>query len=111
MDAVLSKAIHLPAQPSSDPFQHFEYLKTISDFHIKLVETAQNVTLSHLYHSILPSLARYQSMFISDSATEEHQTITRLIREGKYDKSKKLMRKHIRHLCDQMETKMADRAV
>ena len=109
MDAVLSKASDLPAQPSSDPFQHFEYLKMISAFHIKLVEAAKNVTLTHLYNSILPSLARYQSMFISDSAAEEHQTIMRLIQDGNYQEAKKLLLKHIRHLCDQMETKLADR--
>lgn len=108
VDAVLSKAIDLPAQPSSDPYQHFEYLKTITEFHLKLVEAANNITLTHLYNSILPSLARYQSMFISDRATEEHQTITRLIRKSKYEESKKLLRKHIGHLCDQMEAKMVD---
>ena len=109
VDAVLSKAIDLRPPPSSDPFQHFEYLKMISAFHIKLVEAAKNVTLTHLYNSIRPSLARYQSMFISDSATEEHQTIMRLIQDNNYQEAKKLLRKHIRHLCDQLETKLADR--
>jgi len=81
----------------------------ISAFHIKLVAAAKNVTLTHLYNSILTSLARYQSMFISDYATEEHKTIMRLIQDSNYQEAKKLLRKHIRHLCDRLETKLADR--
>ena len=108
VDVALFKATDHPAQPSSDPFQQFEYLKKITDFHLKLVEAARNMTLTHLYNSILPSLARYQSMFISDRATKEHQAIIQLLRERKHAEAKKILRKHIRHHCDQIEAKMTD---
>ena len=109
VNAVLSKDIGPFLSSSSDPYQRFEYLIMISSFHVKLVESAQNVTLTQLYKSILPCLARYQSMFISDYAPEEHQTIMRLIQDSNYQEAKKLLRKHIRHLRHRIETELADR--
>ncbi len=109
VERVLSKARDLLPLPTSDPFLRFEHLKMISAFHVSLVKAAKNGMLTHLYNSMLPSLARYQSMFISDDATEEHQMIMRWIRDGNYQEAKESLRYHIRRLYDRIESELSDR--
>jgi DNA-binding GntR family transcriptional regulator len=102
----LKEATDLLPTPIPDPFLYFEHLKTVSGFHVKLVEATRNTTLIHLYKSILSNLARYQALFISDKAVNEHKAILALIQGGKYQKAKELLRAHIKTLRDNIETKL-----
>jgi len=98
--STLEKTADLPMPTSSDPYEKFQYLKAIADFHIKLVESAGNSRLTHFYNAIFFSLARYQAMYtyvpgLMDESYKEHIEILRLIETENYDKAKRNMESHI----------------
>ena len=68
-------------------------------FHIKLVESTGNNWLIRFYHTIAPTLARYQFMcYVPEmfpKILEEHRMIFGLLQEGKYVSAKQFMRRHI----------------
>jgi len=68
-------------------------------FHIKLVESTGNNWLIRFYHTIAPTLARYQFICyvpeILSRIQEEHRAILDLIKNGEYDAAKQLLKKHI----------------
>ena len=68
-------------------------------FHINLVSSTNNSWLIRFYDKIAPTLARYQFMCfvpdILDKTQKEHKQILGLIKEGKYDSAKELLRNHI----------------
>ena len=95
----LSSNLEMPLE--DDPAKKFAYLKRIADFHIKLVESAGNLKLKAYYHSIFPSLARYQSVYVFISglmgqSQHDHEHIVALIEDSKYAEAQKLLRNHIR---------------
>ena len=98
--SAIERASGLPIPNSSDPHNRFEYLKSVDDFHIKLVESSGNSRLIHFYNSIFVSLARYQAKYmykadIMNKSKEVHECILQLIKAGKYDEAKKLLKSHI----------------
>ena len=102
----LTAATHLPSPSTSDPFLYFEYMKTVSSFHVRVVEATRNSTLIHLYKSIIPTLARYQALCVTDQAVKEHKDILALIQGGKYRKAKEVLRAHINTLRAHMEAEL-----
>ena len=101
VEAVLKLTSGYEMPTEDDPAKKFAYLKQIADFHIKIVEAADNSRLSAYFYSIFPSLARYQSLYVfihglMERSQHEHENILSLIKEGRYDEAKKLHRNHIR---------------
>lgn len=102
----------LPMPTSADPYEKFNYLKTIADFHITLVEASGNSRLSHYYHALFPNLARYQSMYtyipgLMNVSQETHEAILSSIQNGDYDKAKEKLSTHIRGFLALMEKKIS----
>ena len=111
----LSSRLQMPEE--DDPAKKFAFLKSVADFHIKLVDSAGNSRLSSYYHAIFPSLARYQSIYVfihglMEKSQRDHEKILSLIQGGKYAKAKEVHRVHIRswpkymiekHLLDNQE--------
>jgi len=98
--SALEKTDDLRMPTSSDPYGKFQYLKTIADFHIKLVESAGNSRLTFFLNVIFSSLARYQAMYtympgLMDESHKEHIEILRLIETENYDKAKRSLESHI----------------
>jgi len=60
----LEKTGDLQIPSTSDPYEKFQYVKMILDFHIKLVKSAGNFRLNHIFKAIFSSLARYRSTYI-----------------------------------------------
>jgi DNA-binding GntR family transcriptional regulator len=70
-----------------------------SYFHIKLVESTGNNWLIRFYHTIAPTLARYQFMCyipeILSKVQEEHEVLFDLIKNGEYGSAKRFLKRHI----------------
>jgi len=69
------------------------------EFHIKLVQSTGNNWLIRLYHSIVPTLTRYQFMSyvanLPDRALEAHNKILNLIETGNYEQARENLKSHI----------------
>jgi DNA-binding GntR family transcriptional regulator len=79
----------------------FDYLRSVAEFHLRLVEAGGNLRMNQLYKGIFPSLARYQSLYtyiseLMDKSQEEHEHVLRLIEEGNYSKAKQDLNSHIK---------------
>lgn len=68
-------------------------------FHIKLVESTGNNWLIRFYHTIAPTLARYQFVCyvpeILSKVQEEHEVLFDLIKNGEYGSAKRFLKRHI----------------
>ncbi|MEE9612195.1 MAG: GntR family transcriptional regulator [Desulfatiglandales bacterium] len=107
----LEASADLPTPSDSDPYDKFEYLRAIADFHIKLIESAANSLLNHFFRTIFSSLARYQSMYVyvpglMNTSQEEHKEILTLIKEGDYAQAKRALSLHIHKFIAFIEEKI-----
>jgi len=99
IEATLQRKITLPV--ISDPFDKYRYLKQIADFHIQLIESANNSRLKQFYLNSFPALARYQSMYtyingLMDESHKTHAEILDLLKNKQYEEAKNKVRLHIR---------------
>jgi DNA-binding GntR family transcriptional regulator len=90
---------NLPFPNKSDPFEKFDYLKKIANFHIMLLESSDNSRIMRFYNSIFMCLARYQSMYVfipglMGKSQKDHEQILDLIKKGKYQKARELLKAH-----------------
>jgi len=110
----LTRRLRLPR--TSDPYEKFDYLKAIADFHISLVEASGNSRLSRSYKAIFHSLARYQDMYVfipglMEKSQVAHEQILGLIQKGNYEKAKEKLRSHIRGYFKTTEKKLRNSQV
>jgi len=88
-----------------------EYQNPFPLFHINLVASTKNSWLIRFYNIIAPTLARYQFMcYVPDvlsKVQEEHKQILNLIKKGKYDSAKKLLRNHINWYVEFLEKRLS----
>jgi len=109
--SVLKETADLTIPTSSDPRERFEYLKAIANFHIKLVESANNSRLTHFFNTIFISLARYQALYMYDDLVLNrskgvHQKILRLIKGENYAEAKGILRSHIKGFLEFMRNRL-----
>jgi DNA-binding GntR family transcriptional regulator len=105
----LTRRLRMPR--TSDPYEKFDYLKAIADFHISLVEASGNSRLARSYQAIFHSLARYQGMYVfipglMEKSQAVHEQILGLIQKGNYEKAKEKLRSHIRGYFKTTEEKL-----
>lgn len=98
--SALEETADLPAPTSSDPYEKFNYLYAIANFHIKLVESAGNPQLSRFFGSIFSNLARYQEMYVyipglMGKSQKDHERVLDLIERGDYGEAKEFLKAHI----------------
>jgi DNA-binding GntR family transcriptional regulator len=113
--SALKVTADLPAPTSSDPYEKFSYLKAIANFHIKLVESADNARLNRFYYSIFSNLARYQDMYIyipglMDKSQEDHKRVLDLIRSGNYVEAREFLRAHVNSFYNFIEEVIAEKS-
>jgi DNA-binding GntR family transcriptional regulator len=106
--SALEVTADMPMPGSTDPYEKYNYLKAIANFHIGLVESAGNSRLNRCYHSNFSSLARYQSMYVyidglMNKSQITHEQILDYIDRGKYDEAKEKLRYHIRGFLELTE--------
>jgi DNA-binding GntR family transcriptional regulator len=106
--SALEATVDLPMPTSPDPYERYDYLKAIADFHIRLVESAGNSRLIHFYAANFSNLARYQSMYVfieglMNASQSTHEHILHYIRKGDYAQAKEVLRSHIRGFLALME--------
>jgi DNA-binding GntR family transcriptional regulator len=106
---LVTRRLRLPR--SSDPYNKFDYLKAIADFHISLVESSGNSRLNRFYQAIFSNLARYQDMYVfvpglMEKSQAVHEQILGLIQKGNYEKAKEKLRSHIRGYFKTTEEKL-----
>lgn len=94
----IEKAKKAKKKDESDPYQIYQFLLDRSEFHLRLVEAAENDFLTHFFKTILPNLNRYQVLFNYQGSPKEHQIILDLIKEKRYEQAKSELRSHIQKL-------------
>ena len=97
--------------PPNDRRKKLAYLRLFAKFHEKLVETAGNRQLISFYRKISLNLSRYQFMYaylpgVTSDSQADHSEILTLMKRGEYERSKQLLRAHIKHFVNLMEPKM-----
>jgi DNA-binding GntR family transcriptional regulator len=95
----------------SDPYEKYRYLKAIADFHIQMVESAENFLLNQHYHKSFPALARYQSMYtyinnLMEESKMVHTRILGLIQEQQFERAKNEIRLHIKGFLSLLEKQL-----
>ena len=113
--SALEVTAYLPAPASSDPYEKFNYLKAIANFHINLIESAGNAQLNRFFYSIFSNLARYQDMYIytpglMDKSQEDHKQVLDLIRSGNYVEARELLRAHLNSFFKFIEEVIAEKS-
>jgi DNA-binding GntR family transcriptional regulator len=82
-------------EKGEDPQKVLGCLKTLADFHIRLVALAENSHMLKLYRSILGNVCRYQFMYFSRTLAqppiEAHCQIVKNIKNGDFDQAKKVL--------------------
>lgn len=77
-----------------------QYLNEVTQFHVVLVKTAQNVKLCQLYQVLSNSIIRYQHIAATipecmRESVQEHSDIVKAFRRGDFEEAKGLLRRHI----------------
>jgi len=95
LNTVLADSRDCRIEKGEDPRKVLECLKTLADFHIRLVALAENSHLLKLYKSILGNVCRYQFLFFSGTAAqppiEAHCRIVENIKSGDFDQAKEVL--------------------
>jgi DNA-binding GntR family transcriptional regulator len=112
VESALEETVNLVMPSSDDVYNKFVYLKAIANFHINLVEAAENTQLTYFYHSIFPNLARYQSIYtymsgLMNKSYQEHEKFLRLIKNCDYDEAKNYLKCHIDKFVKIIEDKIS----
>ena len=112
VESALEETVNLVMPSSDDSYNKFDYLKAIANFHISLVEAAENTQLTYFYHSIFPNLARYQSIYtymsgLMNKSYQEHKEFLRLVKNRDYNEAKKYLKCHIDKFIKIIEDKIS----
>lgn len=97
----LNENIEQPIFPPEKSEQHLKKYEALVQFHLKLVESAGNSWLNHIYQQIVPNLARYQFINLQKIGSvshnfQEHYKIFEAIQKGAYSQAKKYLKIHIK---------------
>ena len=98
----LAKASYLTPPSEDDQNETVTYLRSLTDFHVKLVASTRNSWIIHFYDSIITTLARFQYFCTRIStltleSRDAHERIFDLLTKGSYDEAKKLLISHINY--------------
>jgi DNA-binding GntR family transcriptional regulator len=111
VEEALEKTAELKNPENTDAYAKFNYLRSIADFHITLVEAAGNRKINQLYNAIFSGLARYQSLYtyipgLMEKSQKEHEHFLKLIKKGKYATAKESLSLHINKFIPLIEEKV-----
>lgn len=98
--ASVTQASELSLPKRDNRQEILNYLKGITDFHVKLVASTRNPWIVDFYDSIATNLARFQYFCIwipglTRDSQSSHEEIYRLLSAGSYDEAKELLVSHI----------------
>ncbi len=113
VESAIEETVNLTMPTDGDAYKKYDYLKAIANFHIRLVETAENAQLTYFYHSLFPNLARYQSLYtyisgLMNESYEEHKQFLRLAKNSKYDEAKDCLKDHINKFVELVKIEITD---
>ncbi len=95
LHTALADSMDCRIEKDEDPRKVLGCLKTLADFHIRLVALAGNSHLLKLYRSILGNVCRYQFLYFSRTVAqppvESHCRIAENIKSGDFDQAKKIL--------------------
>ncbi len=100
LESALTDVDELSLMPDATPGQELNLVVKIQDFHVKLVEAANNARLSSFYETINSNVCRYTYIYTSEpdmvrTWREEHRQIADVIRAADYRKAKRFLIDHI----------------
>ena len=78
----------------------FEFWRTLSGFHVRLVESCENSTLIEFYRIISDHLARIQFLYLKNpgavkKSIGDHRQILTLIENGKHGQAREVLKNHL----------------
>jgi DNA-binding GntR family transcriptional regulator len=105
--SALNSSVYLPNASFEDELKLMREHNPFPEFHIKLVESTGNTWLASLYHTLSPTLARYQFLsyvpgLLKDNLAD-HREIMRLIQKGSYDRAREALKAHISFMLRRIE--------
>ena len=111
VEEVIDECSSAIVPPEDDQQKMLAYLRLFAGFHEKLVETAGNKQLVTFYNKISLNLSRYQFMYayrpgLTRDSQTEHSKVLDLIKKDEFEKAKQLLRDHIKHFVQLMESKI-----
>ena len=100
LESSLKESVEKPAFSPEISEQYLKEYEVLVQFHLKLVLSAENSWLNHIYQQIVPNLARYQFIILKKTGRfkhnfNEHYEIYEAIRKGAHSRAKKSLRLHI----------------
>lgn len=105
--SALNSSVNLPNASFEDEQRLMREHNPFPEFHINLVESTGNAWLSSLYHTLSPTLARYQFLSyvpgLLNDQLADHREIIRLIQKGSYDGAREALKDHISFLLRRIE--------
>jgi DNA-binding GntR family transcriptional regulator len=101
-----ASSVTVPEQDDAQGMLHF--WTTFSNFHLKLVESSENVYIRNFYQIISLNLARYQVMYLKIQGTwkdsmRDHRAILALIERGDYGRAGDLLAEHLDMTFDRLK--------
>lgn len=103
-------------EPDDSPRNKLTYIHSMTDYHLKLLESSGNRQLLNLFQTINSKNNRYVYMNIFKKGTtkhrlEDHFQIIEFIKEKKYKDARQLMKIHIRFNLEELKRKMDEEEV
>ncbi len=108
--SALTSGDYLLNAPFEDEQKLMREYNPFPEFHITLIESAGNTWLASLYHTLIPTLARYQFMSyvpgvpgLLKGNLADHTAIMRLIQKGSYNRAREALKSHISLMLRRIE--------
>ena len=100
-------------QPPVTPEKLLSFFYAVSDFHMRLVESANNKWLTYCYSGMRSSLARYQVIYLilpgsPRISLEDHQRILQLMENGDTTRAKREMKEHLNRTRERLLVRICE---
>jgi len=109
--SALDAGFKLSVPSGDDTEQYLIYIKTFTDYHLKLVESCGNGWLIYFYQAIASNLSRYQFKYFHIPGTREtslkdHRQVLNFIEAGDHDRAKEYLSSHINYTFELLRRAM-----
>ncbi len=113
VERVIQLGLTLQPPNSNDDVSKLSYLRNISSFHSELVNSAGNPWLQDFYRIIETNIIRFQFLALFAPYIErylfvkQHKHILEMVKMGKYNEAKDVLKNHIRTSFEIVEKKFS----
>ena len=89
------------------------WFNTLSEFHLRLVESSRNTWLTHCYKNLFPNLSRYQIIYLNSPGAKaasigEHKNLLCMLEKGQYIRALTNLVDHIEFMRGKVMQRIID---